>query len=85
MPLEQDLYAALTGSPATDAGSPLHTKIYPVSPMDSASALGLTERLGALPGVREAQVIAARRQVVLKVDVNRFDERDALKLIAGET
>jgi len=68
------------------AGQPsMRTRTYSVPPMDSARAMGLTERLGALPGVREARVLAAERQVRLEVDVTRFDERDALKLIAGET
>jgi MFS family permease len=68
------------------AGKPsMHTRLYCVPPMDSARAMGLTERLGALPGVREARVLAEERQVRLEVDVTRFDERDALKLIAGET
>jgi len=67
------------------AAPAVRQKTYDVPAMDSARAMGLTQRLGALPGVRAARVLATEHKVQLEVDVTRFDERDALKLIAGET
>jgi predicted MFS family arabinose efflux permease len=66
------------------AGS-LSARTYPVPPMDGERAVGLGERLGALPGVEEARVHAAAGMAYLKVDPGSFDERDVLKLIAGES
>jgi MFS family permease len=62
----------------------LSARAFPIPHMDGTRARGLGERLGALPGVREARVHAAAGVAYLKVETGRFDEQDVLKLIAGE-
>lgn len=75
------LLAATQGAQSDRVG----TRVYAVPPMDSVRAMGLTERLGALPGVRAARVQWVERTAYLEVELARFDERAALDLIAGET
>ena len=53
--------------------------------MDAACTEGLIRRLGALPGVREARVLASGQAAQLKVDTARFDEDNALQIIHGGT
>lgn len=62
----------------------LSARTFTVPVLHGEKALGLREQLGALPGVREARLQAGGRVAYLKVDVARFDEREVLKLIAGE-
>lgn len=59
-------------------------KMYPVPSMDDFRAQGLAEQLKRLPGVREAMVRTGEGVAYLKVDSRGFDERNVLKLIAGE-
>jgi MFS family permease len=59
-------------------------KTYPLPSMDDLRADGLAEQLKRLPGVREAMVRAGERVAYLKVDSRGFDERNVLKLIAGD-
>lgn len=61
------------------------TRTYNVPRMDASRADGLSRRLAAVPGVREAMVLAADGVAYLKVDSARFDEQRVLDLIAGET
>jgi MFS family permease len=70
---------------AMRTGEPASMRKYRLPPLDREHAAGLRERLHALPGVREAQVRAGERMAYLKVDARAFDERDVLKLIAGES
>ena len=60
------------------------TRTYPVPRMDTDRAAGLLQRLGKLPGVREARLIPSGEAAQLKVDTARFDEDNALRLIHGE-
>lgn len=57
---------------------------YPVPELDAAAAAGLSMRLRALPGVREAVIAPDGSAAVLKVDSRGFDEQNALRLIEGE-
>ena len=52
--------------------------------MDNPSAAALSQRLAALPGVREALVLAGEGVAYLKVDMKGFDEQHVLRLIEGE-
>jgi len=63
----------------------LSVRSFPIRDADATAAAGLAERLSKLPGVREARLNASARMAYLKVDASRFDERDVLKLIAGES
>lgn len=57
---------------------------YPVPQLDSAAAAGLSIRLRALPGVREAAIAPDGGAAVLKVDSRGFDEQNVLRLLEGE-
>ncbi len=59
-------------------------RIYPVPVMDDSRALGLSQRLRALPGVREVLQVSPGGTAQLKVDMARFDEDNALRLIQKE-
>jgi predicted MFS family arabinose efflux permease len=62
----------------------VRTRMYHVQAMDNPSAAALSQRLAALPGVREALVLAGESVAYLKVDMKGFDERHVLRLIEGE-
>jgi predicted MFS family arabinose efflux permease len=62
----------------------LSTRTYTVPALDALQAERLVARLRALPGVREARVVAAESTAYLKVDSTRFDEHNVLHTIAGE-
>jgi predicted MFS family arabinose efflux permease len=62
----------------------LSTRTYTVPALDASEAERLGARLRALPGVREARVVAAESTAYLKVDSTRFDEHNVLHTIAGE-
>jgi MFS family permease len=62
----------------------LSTRTYSVPRLDASQAERLVARLRALPGVREARVVAAESTAYLKVDSTRFDEHNVLHTIAGE-
>lgn len=62
----------------------LSTRTYTVPTLDASQAERLVARLRALPGVREARVVAAESTAYLKVDSTRFDEHNVLHTIAGE-
>ncbi len=55
----------------------------PTPQLGDGEALDLSRRLSALPGVREAIVVARERMAYLKIDRNVFDERRALSLLQG--
>ena len=57
---------------------------YTVPALDSGRADQLAAQLRALPGVREARVVAHERTAFLKVDSPGFDEDNVLHIIAGE-
>lgn len=59
-------------------------RTYPVPVMDDSRALGLSQRLRALPGVREVLQVSPGGTAQLKVDMARFDEDNALRLIQKE-
>jgi MFS family permease len=59
-------------------------RVYPVPIMDEARAVGLGQRLRALPGVREVLQVSPGGTAQLKVDMARFDEDNALRLIQKE-
>jgi MFS family permease len=61
------------------------TRAYPVPRLDSKRADGLSRKLAAVSGVREAMVLTGEGMAYLKVDNARFDEQSVLELIAGET
>ncbi|MCC6533843.1 MAG: MFS transporter [Burkholderiales bacterium] len=58
---------------------------YPLPPMDDTQAALLRASLVRVTGVREARVHAHAGLAHLKVDAGAFDEREVLKLIAGES
>jgi predicted MFS family arabinose efflux permease len=62
----------------------LSTRTYTVPALDASQAERLLARLRAVPGVREARLIAAERMAYLKVDSAGFDEHNVLNTIAGE-
>jgi predicted MFS family arabinose efflux permease len=62
----------------------LSTRTYSVPALDAAQTERLVAKLRALPGVREARVVAAESIAYLKVDSARFDEHNVLHTIAGE-
>ena len=62
----------------------LSTRTYSVPALDAAQTERLVAKLRALPGVREARVVAAESIAYLKVDSARFDEHNVLHIIAGE-
>jgi predicted MFS family arabinose efflux permease len=62
----------------------LSTRTYTVPRLDASQAERLVARLRALPGVREARVVAGESTAYLKVDSTRFDEHNVLHTIAGE-
>jgi len=53
--------------------------------MDAGRAEALRGRLAALNGVRDVRVNQGAGMAYLKVEAQTFDERDVLKLIAGES
>lgn len=57
---------------------------YAVPQLDAEAAAGLSLRLKALPGVREAAVAPGDGAAVLKVDSRGFDEQNVIRLIEGE-
>lgn len=57
---------------------------YPVPLMDDGRIPGLVQRLRALPGVREVLQVSPGGTAQLKVDMARFDEDNALRLIQKE-
>lgn len=57
---------------------------FAIPAMEAGMAARLQERLGTLHGVREVRVNHVAGMAHLKVDAKSFDERDVLKLIAGE-
>lgn len=59
-------------------------RAFAIPPMDADHAVVLGKALGSLSGVREVRVNAAAGVAYLKVRTQDFDERDVLKLIAGE-
>ncbi len=65
------------------APRPVHTKAYPIPPLDTERARVLLAELQAQPGVREVQIAAGGRTAYLKVDAAGFDEQHVLRLIAG--
>lgn len=66
------------------APAAVRTMMYHVEVMDNGKAVGLTQQLSGLPGVREALVLAGEGVAYLKVDVKGFDEQSVLKLLGGE-
>lgn len=73
------LLAATMKAPAA-----VRTMMYHVEVMDNGKAVGLTRQLSALPGVKEALVLASEGVAYLKVDVKGFDEQRVIKLLGGE-
>ena len=61
------------------------TRSYTLPRLGASEAAALAERLRALKGVREAQVVAAQNRIDLEVDSTRFDEENVLQLITRET
>lgn len=59
-------------------------RTYPVAGMDNDRAEGLSKRLRALPGVRDAWVAVSEGVAHLKVDRARFDEQNVKRLLQGE-
>lgn len=57
---------------------------YPVPELDAVAAAGLSMRLRALPGVREAAISPDGGAAELKVDSRGFDEQNVLRLLEGE-
>jgi len=57
---------------------------FPIPPMDPARASALASALSAVSGVRDVRLNEAAGMAYLKVRAKEFDERDILKLIAGE-
>jgi predicted MFS family arabinose efflux permease len=62
----------------------LSTRTYSVPALDASQAERLVAKLRALPGVREARVVAGESTAYLKVDSARFDEHNVLQTIAGQ-
>jgi predicted MFS family arabinose efflux permease len=62
----------------------LSTRTYSVPALDASQAERLVAQLRALPGVREARVVAGESTAYLKVDSARFDEHNVLQIIAGQ-
>ena len=67
------------------APAAVRTRMYHVQEMDTGRASGLSRELAALPGVREALVLASERVAYLKVDMQGFDEKRVVQLLGGET
>ncbi|RPI48009.1 MAG: MFS transporter [Betaproteobacteria bacterium] len=63
----------------------LSARTYVIPPMDAGPARDLRAKLMALRGVREVRVHGHAGMAYLNVDAKAFDERDVLKLIAGES
>lgn len=59
-------------------------RTFAIPTMDASRAESLRSRLVALNGVRDVRVNCGAGIAYLKVDIRIFDERDVLKLIAGE-
>jgi MFS family permease len=57
---------------------------YEVPQLDAEAAAGLSMRLRALPGVRDAAVSPGSGAAVLKVDNRGFDEQNVIRLLEGE-
>lgn len=66
------------------APAAVRTRMYHVQEMDTGRASGLSRELAALPGVREALVLASERVAYLKVDMQGFDEERVVQLLGGE-
>lgn len=60
-------------------------RAFVIPPMDAGRAEALRDRLANLGGVREVRVNHGAGMAYLKVESKGFDERDVLKLIAGES
>jgi MFS family permease len=58
---------------------------FPLPPMPPERASGLADALAAVSGVRDVRLNRTAGMVYLKVQAKDFDERDVLKLIAGES
>lgn len=58
---------------------------FVIPTMDAGRAEDLREQLSALSGVRDVRVHGGSGMAYLKVEARAFDERDVLKLIAGES
>jgi MFS family permease len=74
--------AAAWGMPVTVKST---ERAFPIPPMDSSRARDLRDRLAGLSGVREVRMNPGTGMAYLKVETRSFDERDVLKLIAGES
>lgn len=60
-------------------------RAFAIPPMDAGRAEALRGRLAGLSGVRDVRVNHGAGMAYLKVEAKAFDERDVLKLIAGES
>jgi MFS family permease len=56
---------------------------YPIPSLAEREVQDLLRKLAALPGVREARVVAQERMAYLRIDRGVFDEQGALRLIKG--
>jgi len=61
------------------------TRSFALPVLDRSQADQLLAALSAMPGVREARVVAEERRAYLKVDSAGFDEQNVVRLIAGES
>jgi MFS family permease len=59
-------------------------RTYRVTRLDPKQAEGLSRRLRAVPGVREARIVESDGVAHLKVDRARFDEQNVRRLLQGE-
>jgi len=63
------------------APAAVRSKMYQVHEMDTNKSRQLSQQLAALPGVREALVLAHERVAYLKVDMTGFDEERVSELL----
>jgi len=61
------------------------TRSFALPVLDRGQAEQLLTALSAMPGVREARVVAEEQRAYLKVDSAGFDEQNVVRLIAGES
>jgi len=71
-------------APGMKVPAMLAARTYSVPPLDAAQAEHLVTQLRALPGVREARVVAGETTAYLKVDSAAFDEHNVLHTIARQ-